>query len=314
MSFGGLSESLRYFEFELDSLDNSGAGNGGVSALDWPRFLIGGKTPLENIAAIKIVEVQIPFTWYVINTTNNRFFFNDSLQSGATLTIPVGNYTGPSLATAVAALLTASSNGAGTTFTYTGTYDATTGKITFTDGTTSTTNSWNMTFGVPGNSGQDNPRLVLGFNPSVISSTVSGTGPNTIVAPNVALITGPNYVYINSSKIGQLCNLYLPRGAVNLGNGNAGPQMAKVPVNCQPGGVIFWQDPDNTKYFDLENLPSLTELDFYLTLGNTGTTPLPLNGGNFSMKVAILTNDFTKNDLSGGVSHQGRVVKRMRTN
>ena len=160
MSFGGLSESLRYFEFELDSLDNSGAYIGGVSALDWPIFYIGGKTPLENIAAIKIVEVQIPFTWYTVNSNNNRFFFNDSVQSGATLTIPVGNYTGPSMATAVAALLTASSGA----FTYTGTYDATTGKITFTDGTTSTVNSWNMTFGVPGDNGSTSPRLLLGFN------------------------------------------------------------------------------------------------------------------------------------------------------
>jgi hypothetical protein len=198
--------------------------------------------------------------------------------------------------------------------TYVVTYDTPTGKFTFSDGTASTVNTWNMTFGGPGNSDYRSPRLVLGFNEGVVISTVVGAGPNTIVAPNVGLVTGPNYVYVNSQRVGQLCNLYLPRGAVNLGNGNAGPQMAKVPVNTQPGGVIFWQDPDNTKYFDLENLPSLTEIDFFLTLGNFGETPLPLNGGNFSLKIAILTNDFTKNDVKGGVSHEGRVVKRMRTN
>jgi len=314
MSFGGLSESLRYFEFELDSLDNSGSYVGGVSALDWPIFYIGGKTPLENVAAIKIVEVQIPFTWYTVNTNNNTFLFNDSFRSNFIITIPVGNYTGSSLATLVAALITTASNNAGSTFTYNGTINATTGKITFTDGTTSTVNSWNMTFGVPLDNGSTSPRLLLGFNAGVVLSTVSGTGPNTIAAPNVALVTGPNYVYINSAKVGQLCNLYLPKGATSLGNGNAGPQMAKVPVNCQPGGVIFWQDPDNTKYFDLESLPQLSELDFYLTLGNTGNAPLQLNGGNFSMKIAILTNDFTKNDVQGGLAHEARVVKRMRPN
>lgn len=311
MSFGGLSESLRYFEFELDSRDNSGAGNGGASALDWPRFLIGGKTPLENVAAIKIVEVQIPFTWYVVNSLNNTFLFNDVSTANTTITIPVGNYTATALATLLGTLLNAAS---ATINTYVVTYDNATGKFTFSDGTASTVNSWNMTFGGPGNSDYRSPRLVLGFNEGQVLSTVVGAGPNTIEAPNVGLVTGPNYVYINSQKVGQLCNLYLPRGAVNLGNGNAGPQMAKVPVNTQPGGVIFWQDPDNTKYFDLENLPSLTEIDFYLTLGNFGETPLPLNGGNFSLKLAVLLNEFTKNDLSGGISHQGRVVKRMRTN
>jgi hypothetical protein len=312
MSFGGLSESLRYFEFELDSYDNSGAYNSGTPATDWPIFYIGGKTPLENVAAIKIVEVQIPFTWYVINSNNNTFLFTDSLTFNAIITIPVGNYTGASLATTLGTLLTAAT---ATAFTYTVTYSSVTGKFTFQDSNSSgVANLWIMTFGPPGSSDYRSPRLILGFNEGNVSSSRVGTGPDTIVAPNVALVTGPNYVYVNSQKVGQLCNLYLPRGAVNLGNGNAGPQMAKVPVNCQPGGVIFWQDPDNTKYFDLENLPSLTEIDFYLTLGNTGQTPLPLNGGNFSMKIAILTNDFTKNDVKGGMAHEGRVVKRMRTN
>jgi len=59
----GLNDSLKYYEFELDSLDNSGGYSAGSSATDWPIFLIGGKSPLYNIAAIKIIEVQIPFTW-----------------------------------------------------------------------------------------------------------------------------------------------------------------------------------------------------------------------------------------------------------
>ena len=76
----------------------------------------------------------------------------------------------------------------------------------------------------------------------------SGSGGETsatalIVAPNAASVTGPNYIYLNSMKLGQLTNLYLPQGAVNLGGGNAGTQIAKIPVNVQPGGIIFWQDP-----------------------------------------------------------------------
>ena len=64
-----------------------------------------------------------------------------------------------------------------------------------------------------------------------------------MISPNVIQATGPNYIYVNSSKVGQITNLYLPQGAFNLGGGNAGPQMAKIPVMVQPGGITYWQDP-----------------------------------------------------------------------
>ena len=64
-----------------------------------------------------------------------------------------------------------------------------------------------------------------------------------MISPNVIQATGPNYIYVNSSKVGQITNLYLPQGATNLGGGNAGPQMAKIPVMVQPGGITYWQDP-----------------------------------------------------------------------
>ena len=98
-----------------------------------------------------------------------------------------------------------------------------------------------------------------------------------------------------------------------LNGGYAGPQMAKIPVNVGSGSVIFWQDPDPQKWFDVENLPILNQLDFYLTLGNTTTQiPLQLNGLSFSLKLGVLQNQFVHNDLGGGLQHQERVVKRMR--
>lgn len=36
----GLNDSLKYFEFELDSLDNSGAYNSSAAPTDWPLFQI----------------------------------------------------------------------------------------------------------------------------------------------------------------------------------------------------------------------------------------------------------------------------------
>jgi len=312
----GLSDSLQYYEYQLDSLDATSAFTSGVASTDWPMFLLGGKTPLTNIAAFKILEVQIPFSWYVFNQANTAFngigadpgsqwtlVETGGISSGVSLypVIAIGNYSG---GTALAVALQTALNSVSTN--YTVTFSDQTQKFTFTT-TKADVTSFTFTFGLPTNSGNRNPRLYIGFP----GGTTSSAGL-TLVSPNVVLISGPNYLYVNSNTIGQLTNLYLPQGAVNLGGGNAGPQMAKIPVNVISGNVIFWQDPDPQKWFDVENLPLLNRVDFYLTLGNTTTQiPLQLNGLSFSIKLGVLTNTFTHNDLGGGLA-QDRIIKRIR--
>lgn len=273
-------------------------------------FLLGGKTPLSNIAAVKIIEAQIPFSWYVFNEKNTSQNTNGTqwtlvetggAQSGASLfpKINPGNYAG---GTELAAELQTALNAVSSN--YVVTYNAQLMKLLFTT-TKAGVTSFAFTFGAPTNSGNFNPRLYMGFPGGTTFSTST-----LMISPNVVLVSGPNYLYVNSSRFGQLTNLYLPQGAFNLGGGNAGPQMAKIPVNVTSGNVIYWQDPDPQKWFDVENLPLLNQLDFYLTLGNTTTqTPLQLNGLSFSLKLAVLVNDFNHNSLSGG-SRYG-VIKRL---
>lgn len=275
-------------------------------------FLLGGKTPLTNIAAVKIIEAQIPFSWYVFNEQNTSQNANGTQwtvvetggpNSGTPLfpKIRVGNYaSGEALATELARALNAVSTG------YAVVYDPSLLKLNFVTVQPGVT-GFSFTFGAPTNSGNFNPRLYMGFPGGTTSS--QGTS-NIITSPNTVLISGPNYLYVNSSKFGQLTNLYLPQGAFNLGGGNAGPQMAKIPVTTTSGNVIFWQDPDPQKWFDVENLPLLNQIDFYLTLGNTTTQiPLQLNGLSFSLKLAILVNDFNHNSISGGL--RTGIVKRL---
>jgi len=305
-----LNDSLRYYEFELDSLDASGSNAEGISSTDWPVFLLGGKQPLANVAAIKVLEVQIPFSWYVFvpentapNANGTQWVLNET--GGVSNVFPqiaVGNYSGGSaLAGALqSALNTVSSN-------YVVNYSSQTQKMTFTTSKPGVT-AFSFTFGAPTNSGNTNPRLYMGFPGGITVSTGL-----TMTSPNVTLSSGPNYLYLNSARLGPLTNLYLPQGAFNLGGGNAGPQIAKIPVSGNSGDIIFWQDPDPQKWFDLENLPLLNQVDFYLSLGNTTTQlPLRLNGLSFSIKLGIVTNEFNHNDLSGGLAHNDRVVKRMR--
>ena len=309
----GLNDSLKYFEFQLDSLDASSANSQGVASTDWPLFLLGGKAPLSNIAAFKIIEAQIPFTYYVFNSVNTDNTATNPARWTLTETgagaggpyfplIAIGNYAGgDSLATALQNALNATSSG------YTVTYSSQTQKLTFTTVKVNVT-GFSFTFGTSTNSGNKNPRLYIGFPGGISSST--GT---TLISPNVILLSGANYVYVNSNALGNLTNMYLPQGAVNLGGGNSGPQMAKIPINCNSGEVSYWQDPDPQKWFDVENLNVLNQVDFYLSLGNTtAEIPLKLNGISFSLKLAILVNTFSHNDLGGGLAHQDRVIKRIR--
>ena len=306
----GLNVAYRYYEYELDSLDNSGSKVAEVSPTDWPNFLIGGKVPLSNIAAVKILEVQIPFSYYVYNLANNgssgvlsSWMLTETGFAPTVVVIPVGNYTASELAVNMGTALTAASQ---TGAVYTVTYNANLQVFTF---TSTQTTGFSFTFGLSTNSGNFNPRLYIGFPGGVTSSNLG-----TLVAPNVALVSGPNYLYINSQKLGQLTNIYLPKGAANLSGGNAGPQMGKVPVTTQPGGILYWQDPDPQKWFDVENLPILQDIDFYLTLGNTTTqVPLQLNGLGFSLKLGVLQNNMTSNDVAGGNPHSlDRFSKRVR--
>jgi len=170
-----------------------------------------------------------------------------------------------------------------------------TGKFTFSNNSGGV-NTFTFKFGVAGDLGTTNPRLYMGFPAGNTTSTTS----QVMVAPYAANIAGPNYLYINSRTFGSQIPTVLPSGAVSLGRGSIGPQIAKIPINVQPGGVIYWMDPDPQKYFSLENLPLLTQFDLYITIGNNATPVVTdLNGMNFSVKMCLLKNKMQVDQLQG---------------
>lgn len=308
MVFGGLDSQLRYYEFQLDSAAADYPMTNSTSIHDWPLFKIGGKKPLENIAGIKILEAQIPFSWYVFNSANNTFILTESGQADTLVVIPPGNYTATQMLTA----LTTALNGASPTpFSYSVTFDSITQKITIWNNAVATSP---FAFNFSGRA-DISPRQLLGFPIGVtISQLFTATGTpkgNYLVSPFVISITGPNYLYVNSLKMGNLTDLFVPKGADTYTGGNGGPQMAKIPVDVQPGGTIIWQDPSPTMFFDLENLSTLSEIDFFLTLGNNSQFPLQLNGQSFSLKVGILVNEFSQSTPSSGGGGNGRVMNRI---
>lgn len=303
----GLNSDYVYTEISLDSKDGV-ATDARFSRLDWPTFYFNQE--LENIAAVKVVQAEIPFSYYVIDTYNNIFLLSESdgAPGNFPVTIPIGNYDATTLATALATALTATSVITGGNNTYTVTYDPITGKFTFSNNAGGV-NTFTFHFGTQAttffpalgtDSGSTNPRHALGFEGGFTISNSS----QVLVAPYVAMVTGPNYVYLNSETLGVVGGLYLPNRDVVKFNtpgftGGNGPQLAKIPINAEPGEVAFYTDPDPQKWFDVENIHYLSSLDLFCTLGNyTDQRPLKFNGASFSIKLGLLIRRHSQAHMS----------------
>ena len=293
----GLNESFKYLEIELDSTA-AVVSNSGITFVqplantnaiyDNPLFQLAGKTPLKNVAALKILEVQIPYSWYVFPITGvNEFVLRYMTgPTDVTIVIPPGNYTASQLAATLTSLCTAAATGL--PFSVSFQYNPITMKIED-QRPTAGVFSYNLVMTQP------YIASILGY---IMGPQVAlRISQNFLVsAPFVAQLSGPNYLYVNSTTLGPTCNLYLPRTDFAS---NAGPEMARIPVNVSPGGVIFWQDPDPQKYFSMENLASLQKIDFYLSLG-TNQDILALNGQGFALKIGLLIWTDEENSYVGG--------------
>lgn len=302
MEVFGISQEYQYVELELDSKDGAASAQN-VSALNNPTFFI--PRPLQDVVAVKVLSAEIPFSYYVFNSNNNTFTLAESGSGGtATVTIPVGNYTSSSLATAFGTALTTASVSLGAN-TYTVAYSTLTQKFTITS-TAAAGTTFTLTFGTGSDPGNTNPRFYLGFPGG---STTSNTTP-ALESPSIPQISGPNYLYINSETLGNISNCFLPANAQNLNRGLNGPQLAKIPITCNPGGVTYYVDPDPQKYFDLERLYQLTSFDLYCSLGNTSSEiPLNFNGVGFSVKIGvILKRPLVSRIMNPNVNNGARMV------
>lgn len=85
--------------------------------------------------------------------------------------------------------------------------------------------------------------------------------------------------------------------------------MDKIPVNTGPGSIIFWQNPDPEKWFDIGELNNLASLDIYFTFPNS-QTPVAFNGLTFSIKLGVLLE--RKERSTNLLSNSDHVSKRMR--
>ena len=284
----GLNDNFEYLELALDSAEAvvSAEGIRVINPLsltnqifDNPLFQVAGRQPLRGIAAIKVLEAQIPFTWYTIRSGingNNQFIIKyNTLER--TVTIPEGNYTPAQLA----AVLTIECDNSNTAIGFDVLWQFNDNLGKFETARSGGAMGANYTFII------NNASLAAILGGQVGQQVWVNIAPSPFYVPMsfVAQISGPNYLYVNSNALGPNVNMYQPR--TSFIGGNSGPQIAKIPVNVSPGGIIYWQDPDPQKWFSADNLDSLSNLDLYLSLG-TSRDILQLNGAGFSIKLGLL--------------------------
>lgn len=269
----------RYYEISVDGLYADSSYKDDAAKIDWPVFQLSNS--LQQIAYMKLLEAEIPYSFYPFNTSNNTFNFSDTGGSYVA-TIPAGQYTITTLAAALSASLNALTTLAPPGAVYSTSFNNQTQKLEI----TSQAGDFSFTFGTSADKGDTNPRLLLGFN-----AGASNSFNKVLIGNNVASITGPNYLYVNSASLGPLFNMYATSSEPSS-EGGLGPHLAKIPINSNPGGLITWKDPCPQQWFDMENLNILQRFDFFLTLGGTQTEkPLKMNGQPFSLKFGVLVVD-----------------------
>lgn len=298
----GLNAAFEYTEYQIDSFDATESANQQFFTTDWP--LIDPSKPLDDVVALKVLEAQIPFTFYLFNRFNNTFQLTEIVNgnsSTSTVTIPEGNYNINTIQSALSIALNAASTVNGNNLVYSVCYAPALLKLCISSNDGTTGDYFILTFGTSlYDLGQENPRLWLGFSGG---TNMSSIGPNpSILAPSVVQLTGPNYLYLCSRALGAQTGMYLPGNSKqNPGfQGADGPQICKIPFIEEPGQVCNWQDPDPQKWFPTGKISMNRRLDFYVVLGTDPTErPVEFNGTAFSFKLGVLIAKKEMNETSG---------------
>lgn len=163
---------------------------------------------------ICLQSAQIPYSFYVINYTNQLLKINSS-----TFTIPVGNYNATTLITAIITQISA-------------TFPAMTISINKINGILTFTNSTNFTIY---NDFQYSIGSVLGMTANSTLTSVS----NSLTFPFPLNVLGIKSLEVRSSTL--TCNNISSRG------GGQTTLLAVIPVNAVPFGMIEYSDKGNNQ-------------------------------------------------------------------
>lgn len=252
-----------YLLFEINSADrtvgeNSGTANNFTVALP-------GKYSLSKY---RIVNAQIKHTWYNINSSNNKIDFTEDGGAEINITIPPGNYSTTSLATAIRTAMDAA--GAKT---YTVSLSSTNYK------TTIAIDTGGGTFDLLWNTGANTAETIgsiLGF-----IVTADSTASASYTSPNVFNLTGADKIYI---KTNTFTTKYNGVSHTNDPTDNALGTLAAIPIVTNPGCTLFFEDWEGTVAKFVRVKPKTTTINVQLKFYNN--VDIDLNGSEWSLTIA----------------------------
>lgn len=303
----GINDIYEYNVWHGDSTQRSGGTN------NKPSFTLSPSIP--NILGAKLMSAQIPFTYYVINESNNVFYYEDTHADASVhyhrITLTPGHYNAEELAANLQNRLRASTIRLGILVTY----DHSLNKLVIQDPTLEAGQS--RPFALifrddpfdPSHTFDHHLGPYLGFNSGRTPSEDLGSEGSRLIAPNALLITGPNYLYITTSFAGRLSNSI----RVNSSIRNERPIFAKIPVTVNPGGIILFHDTSPTFYFDMA-LDQISHIELSLIFGDSGAE-VDLNGAPWSVVFEFLTQRDTavpRQALNGTPQPLGRKRARVK--
>ena len=221
---------------------------------------------------VKLGCAAIPYTWYNVTSSNNKFSVTDAGGTFA-ITIPVGHYDGPGLSSTISTQLNAS----GTPLTYTVLLSPTTYKLTI-----SATGNFSLNFSVA-----NSADLLMGFVTNTITPAAA-----TVTAPNMIGLLADSQIFICTDLISGADNGLITWTPAPAAASNR-HILAAVTVNGTFGSVLTSCGSDNVPFFDMRQSPyvaaaiSRTEpppprqMRFWLELPSG--LPVSLNGSSWSM-------------------------------
>jgi hypothetical protein len=256
----GLIGSINYKEINFDTIDRV---SGTIQA---PQFVI---TSSAKIKQIQLVGAEIPFTWYVFTSANNKIdFIEPASGSAVTAVLPPGNYTTDEIIAQIGILMTTiSPNG----YTYSVSVNNNSNRITITS-----TGNFNLLWGT-GLFNNQSMANELGFN------SVDNVGTNNYTSNFTYNLSGDNYVYIKCDQV-----LGFDNSITNSNTSTDSKIIAKIPVTVNSGGTIKYTAiiPLTTQLLFNDSV-NLTQLNFSLTKRNN--VPLDTNNRNWSFTLGIFT-------------------------
>lgn len=225
------------------------------------NFTFSFNNTITRITEIMIERVEIPFSFYIINSSNNVLTFNNGVDS---ITITPGNYTATTLQNEMVTKLLVAFAGQSPTVTFSSsTYKLTIGKTA--------AFKVDAVADVPASTAS----YILGFHVSSATAT-------SITADSALNISGPNYIIITSAYLTKPIQHKMLYSDSSYQN-----NFWAVPLSASPGDTIL-ETPNLPIRLNAKTVIKSTDIIDFKLYDDSGNF-LNLNGLDWSMQLILIT-------------------------